>query len=73
MYTNMYTSYISIHMHHLFILLFTYSLPPSFSYIGLADNNIVLGKHSGRAAFRARLTELGYTATDDELNRAFIR
>ena len=26
---------------------------------GLSDNNIVLGKHSGRHAFRSRLTELG--------------
>lgn len=41
--------------------------------IGLSDNNIVLGKHSGRAAFRSRLVELGYTISDDELNRAFVR
>ena len=31
------------------------------------------GKHSGRHAFRSRLTELGYSVTDDELNRAFTR
>ena len=41
--------------------------------IGLSDNNIVLGKHSGRHAFRSRLTELGYTLSDSELNAAFIR
>lgn len=41
--------------------------------IGLADNNIVLGKHSGRHAFRSRLQELGYVINDDELNRAFLR
>ena len=41
--------------------------------IGLSENNLVLGKHSGRHAFRSRLTELGYTITDDELNRAFVR
>ena len=41
--------------------------------LGLSDNNIVLGKHSGRHAFRARLTELGYTVSEDELNRAFLR
>ena len=41
--------------------------------IGLSDNNIVLGKHSGRHAFRSRMTELGYTLNDDELNRAFVR
>ena len=33
----------------------------------------MLGKHSGRHAFRSRLVELGYTLSDDELNRAFIR
>jgi len=41
--------------------------------IGLSDNNIVLGKHSGRHAFRSRMSELGYTLNDDELNRAFVR
>ena len=42
--------------------------------IGLVENNIVLGKHSGRHAFRSRLAELGYdNLADDELNRAFIR
>lgn len=39
----------------------------------MSDNNIVLGKHSGRHAFRSRLAELGYTLSDDELNRAFLR
>ena len=41
--------------------------------IGLAKNELVLGKHSGRHAFRARLTELGYELTDAELNKAFVR
>ncbi|GAB5030349.1 2-isopropylmalate synthase [Nannochloropsis oceanica] len=42
--------------------------------IGLAKNGLVLGKHSGRAAFRSRLTELGYESlTDAELNKAFVR
>jgi 2-isopropylmalate synthase len=41
--------------------------------IGLSENSIVLGKHSGRAAFRSRLQELGYTLTDVELNSAFVR
>jgi len=41
--------------------------------IGLADNNIVLGKHSGRHAFRTRLAELGYVMTDSELNSSFLR
>jgi 2-isopropylmalate synthase len=43
--------------------------------IGLADNHnqIVLGKHSGRNAFRTRLKELGYELTEQELNKAFLR
>ncbi|MBF0193647.1 MAG: 2-isopropylmalate synthase [Magnetococcales bacterium] len=41
--------------------------------VGLSANRIVLGKHSGRHAFRDRLATLGYHLTDDELNRAFKR
>ncbi|HEY9622582.1 MAG TPA: 2-isopropylmalate synthase [Crinalium sp.] len=41
--------------------------------IGLNDNQIVLGKHSGRNAFRTRLRELGYDLSEQELNRAFLR
>ena len=41
--------------------------------IGLTDNQIVLGKHSGRNAFRTRLKELGYELLDQDLNRAFLR
>lgn len=41
--------------------------------IGLSENSIVLGKHSGRHAFRARLKDLGYEVNDNELERAFIR
>ena len=39
--------------------------------IGLASNRLVLGKHSGRHAFRSRLNELGYDLTDQEVDRAF--
>lgn len=41
--------------------------------IGLSDNNIVLGKLSGRHAFRTRLSDMGYQLNDDELERAFAR
>ncbi|MDX2241798.1 MAG: 2-isopropylmalate synthase [Leptolyngbyaceae cyanobacterium bins.302] len=41
--------------------------------IGLTDNQIVLGKLSGRNAFRSRLKELGFDLTEQELNKAFIR
>jgi len=39
--------------------------------IGLPTNNIVLGKHSGRAALRDRLSSLGYELDDAQLARAF--
>ncbi|MGD0236719.1 MAG: 2-isopropylmalate synthase [Syntrophorhabdales bacterium] len=41
--------------------------------VGIPESNIVLGKHSGRHAFRDRITELGYVLTDEELNLAFKR
>jgi 2-isopropylmalate synthase len=41
--------------------------------IGLYKTKFVLGKHSGRHAFRTRLHELGHTLSDDELNSAFKR
>lgn len=42
--------------------------------VGWNANRMVMGKHSGRSAFRARLEELGTTfETDAELNTAFAR
>jgi 2-isopropylmalate synthase len=41
--------------------------------IGLSENQIVLGKHSGRNAFRTRLQELGFDLSEDDLNKAFHR
>ena len=41
--------------------------------IGLNNNQIVLGKHSGRNAFRTRLSELGFELGDQDLNKAFLR
>ena len=42
--------------------------------VGWNQNSLVLGKHSGRNAFKARLTELGIDFDSDEaLNDAFAR
>lgn len=41
--------------------------------LGITRSNIVLGKHSGRHAFRERLAELGYNLSEEEINRAFGR
>mgnify|MGYP001826976357 CR=1 FL=1 len=39
--------------------------------VGIAKSNLVLGKHSGRHAFRDRLVELGFELDEFETNRAF--
>ena len=39
--------------------------------VGLSKSNLVLGKHSGRHAFRQRVQELGFRPSDTELNSAF--
>jgi 2-isopropylmalate synthase len=39
--------------------------------VGVTKTNLVLGKHSGRHAFKARLEELGHKLEDDALNAAF--
>jgi 2-isopropylmalate synthase len=42
--------------------------------VGWHANKMVLGKHSGRAAFRARLDELGIAVdSDNSLNQLFLR
>ncbi|BAN69621.1 2-isopropylmalate synthase [endosymbiont of unidentified scaly snail isolate Monju] len=42
--------------------------------VGWSHNRMVLGKHSGRNAFRTRLEELGiHLETGEELNEAFAR
>lgn len=41
--------------------------------IGLHSAKLVLGKHSGRHAFKTRLKELGYVLADEELNGTFER
>lgn len=41
--------------------------------VGWAKNSLVLGKHSGRAAFRDKLNTLGYQIGDNQLNDAFRR
>ncbi|MGK7946841.1 MAG: 2-isopropylmalate synthase [Microcystaceae cyanobacterium] len=41
--------------------------------IGLTDNQIILGKLSGRNAFRTRLQELGFELSETDLNKAFLR
>jgi 2-isopropylmalate synthase len=39
--------------------------------VGIPSSSLVLGKTSGRHAFRERLAELGYSLSEDNFNRAF--
>jgi 2-isopropylmalate synthase len=41
--------------------------------IGLVESQMVMGKLSGRHAFRQRLEELGYQLSEEEVNHAFER
>jgi 2-isopropylmalate synthase len=41
--------------------------------VGLTRSRLVLGKHSGRHAFKTRLAELGYDVAGEGLDRAFER
>lgn len=42
------------------------------SSVGAGETNLVLGKHSGRHAFRKKLEELGHPLDGEELNRTFF-
>ncbi|GAA3867293.1 2-isopropylmalate synthase [Celeribacter arenosi] len=41
--------------------------------IGLSGTSLPLGKHSGRAALRAKLGEMGYELGDNQLKDVFVR
>jgi 2-isopropylmalate synthase len=41
--------------------------------VGVARTHLVLGKHSGRAALRNRLEQLGFTLTREELQQTYYR
>ncbi|MEO0669507.1 MAG: 2-isopropylmalate synthase [Pseudomonadota bacterium] len=41
--------------------------------VGLAGTSLPLGKHSGRAALRAKLEELGFEVGDNQLKDIFVR
>jgi 2-isopropylmalate synthase len=61
-----------IHQHGVMMEKSTYEIMTPES-VGLKANLLVLGKHSGRHAFKKRLDELGYDLDDANLNKAFAR
>ncbi len=61
-----------IHQHGVLSHKLTYEIMTPES-VGVPQSRLVLGKHSGRHAFKKRLEELGIELTDDDLNKAFVR
>jgi len=61
-----------IHQHGVLMDKETYEIMTPES-IGLNKNKLVLGKHSGRHAFVARLQELGYDLGKEDIEKAFVR
>jgi len=41
--------------------------------VGLTESNLVMGKHSGRHAFKTKLEDLGVEVGDNALQEAFVR
>jgi 2-isopropylmalate synthase len=41
--------------------------------VGIKETTLVMGKHSGRAAFKDKLRELGYDLGDNAFQEAFVR
>ncbi|HSC72159.1 MAG TPA: alpha-isopropylmalate synthase regulatory domain-containing protein, partial [Candidatus Methylomirabilis sp.] len=61
-----------IHQHGVLQKPLTYEIMTPES-VGVPKSRLVLGKHSGRHAFKKRLEELGIELGDDDLNKAFVR
>ncbi len=59
-----------IHQHGVLSKEITYEIMTPES-IGLQENQIVLGKHSGRHAFEERLRRLGYSLKKEEVDETF--
>ncbi|GAB4570427.1 MAG: 2-isopropylmalate synthase [Anaerolineae bacterium] len=61
-----------IHQHGILRHKRTYEIMDA-STIGLSESRLVLGKHSGRHAFRRKLESMGYHLNQEELDQVFMR
>ncbi len=59
-----------IHQHGFLANRETYEIMTPES-VGVTETNLVLGKHSGKHAFRSRVKHLGYTISEEALAKAF--
>ncbi|MDR1131217.1 MAG: 2-isopropylmalate synthase [Oscillospiraceae bacterium] len=61
-----------IHQHGVLANALTYEILRPAD-VGIPQNAMVLGKHSGKHALRDRLAQLGYEVTKEELDAIFVR
>ena len=61
-----------IHQHGVIANAQTYEIMNSTD-VGIPQNTMVLGKHSGKHALREKLESMGYELTDEELESVFTR
>ena len=61
-----------IHQHGVIANAQTYEIMNSTD-VGIPQNTMVLGKHSGKHALRERLISMGYELSDEELEQVFAR
>ena len=61
-----------IHQHGMLANPLTYEIMTP-ALVGVSRTHLVLGKHSGRAALRHRLEQLGFTLTREELQQTYYR
>ncbi len=61
-----------VHQHGVLQKPLTYEIMTPES-VGVPQSRLVLGKHSGRHAFKKRLEELGVMLSDEAINRSFVR
>ena len=61
-----------IHQHGVIANALTYEIMKSTD-VGIPQNTMVLGKHSGKHALQDRLTQLGYEVSKEQLDEIFVR
>ncbi len=61
-----------IHQHGVLANKLTYEILTPES-VGISTNQLVLGKHSGKHALAARIKELGYDLTDEQIGETFTK
>ncbi|WP_371395588.1 2-isopropylmalate synthase [Fretibacter rubidus] len=61
-----------IHQHGVLANRETYEIMKP-EHVGVSTDNLVLGKHSGRAALKDRASKLGFTLGDNQLKSLFVQ